>query len=73
MGEFPTQKQENFAKKISSILDIDLPRIKTKESYSRFISDNVEDLRREQRHMDEDFSTYGIDESDYIGHIPGDI
>lgn len=75
MGEFPTQKQEDYAKNIAQTLKIDLPGMKTKQAYSQFISENVNAYKRERQRWcasSEDLAMYGIDESDYIGHITGD-
>lgn len=49
MAEFPTQKQENYAKKIASTLGIALPGIRSKQAYSQFINDNVNAYKREQQ------------------------
>ena len=76
MGEFPTQKQEDYAKKIAQTLGIDLPDMRTKQAYSQFISKNVNAFKREQqrwRASSDDLEMYGIDECEYIGHIVGDI
>lgn len=73
MAEFPTQKQEYFAKEIADTLDIDLPKMKTKESYWKFINNNLTAYRAvktQYNFCEEDM--YGIDESDCLGHIPGD-
>ena len=70
----PTEKQVKYANDIAKTLGIDLPNIKTKESYWQFISDNVDAYKKEQRYiMADELCMYGIDECDYIGHIPGDI
>lgn len=54
MSEFPTQKQEDYAKAIAQTLHIDLPKMRTKEAYSRFISNNVNKYKREkQTYLDE--------------------
>ena len=76
MGEFPTPKQEDYAKKIAGTLGIDLPSMRTKQAYSQFISENVNAFKREQqrwRVSSDDLEMYGIDECEYIGHIPGDL
>lgn len=37
--ELPTQKQEDFAKVIADTLGVPSPTIRTKQAYSRYISD----------------------------------
>lgn len=54
MAEFPTQKQEDYAKKIARTLGIDLPSMRTKQAYSQFISENVNAFKREQQRFSMD-------------------
>ncbi len=61
MGEFPTQKQENFAKDIADALGIDLPKMRTKQAYSHFINENINAFKREQQ----SFSVSDLDDADY--------
>ena len=55
MTEFPTQKQENFARQIAETLEIDLPRERTKEAYSIFISQKINLFKREKQRYKEDY------------------
>ena len=76
MGEFPTQKQEDYARKIAKTLGISLPSMRTKQAYWIFINENENAYKREQqrwRASSDDLEMYGIDECEYIGHIVGDI
>lgn len=49
MGEFPTQKQEEYAKQISKKLGIELPSERTKVQYGYFISRHVNTYKREMQ------------------------
>ena len=49
MGEFPTQKQEDFARAIEDTLGVPLPIMRTKQSYSQYISENINAYRRERQ------------------------
>lgn len=53
MAEFPTQKQEDYAKKIANTLGLELPSMRTKQAYSHFISENVNAFKREQQRYHE--------------------
>ena len=85
--EDPTKKQIDFATSIAGVLDIELPQTYTKNVYHNFISTHIEEYKSELRRIrtkfrmqsycsyrfsDDDDLSY-MSESDYIGHIPGDI
>ncbi len=72
MGEFPTQKQERFAQLIANTLGIDLPNIKTKQSYWQFIRENKDIFQTKMNQYDEE-DMYMVSESNLVGHIPGDL
>ena len=43
--EMPTDKQIQFATEIAWVLNVPLPKIRTKQTYSEFISDNFSTYR----------------------------
>lgn len=47
MGEFPTQKQEEYAQLIAKTLGVPLPEERTKVQYGYFISRHVNTYKRE--------------------------
>lgn len=49
MSEFPTQKQEDFAKAIEDTIGISLPSMKTKQAYLQYISENINAYKRERQ------------------------
>ena len=84
---YPTKKQINFAFNIANVLGIEPPLTYTKSAYFNFISTHIEEFKSEMRRIhakfriqryhdyyfsDDDDLSY-MSESDYIGHIPGDI
>ena len=85
--DYPTKKQVQFAFDIANVLGIEPPLTYTKSVYSNFISSHIEEYSSELRRIrikfctqryhsyyfsDDDDLSY-MSESDYIGHIPGDI
>lgn len=63
MGEFATAKQESFAMDIANALNIPLPSVRTKIAYSQFISEHINEFKRQKQRydfIDEDMGhTYG--------------
>ena len=53
MGEFPTQRQEDFARAIEDTTGVPLPDVKTKQAYSRYISENINAYKRERQRWHE--------------------
>ncbi len=51
-----TTKQKIFAIKISNTLNIDLPVEDTVKSYCNFISENIEDFKKEQRKIRDEWN-----------------
>ena len=49
MNEFPTQKQKDFARAIEDTIGTPLPTIKTKQTYSQYISENINAYKRERQ------------------------
>ena len=49
MSEFPTQKQEDFARAIEDTLGVPLPSMRTKLAYSQYISENINAYKREKQ------------------------
>lgn len=45
LNEPPTEKQAQFANAIAELLEIELPELKTKITYSDFISENIDAYR----------------------------
>ena len=58
MGEFPTQKQEDFARAIEDTTGVPLPNMRTKQAYSQYISENINayKLERQKRHSIDDYN-----------------
>ena len=60
MGEFPTLKQENFARDIAVALNIELPSMRTKQAYSNFINEHINEFKRSKQrygYVDEDMAS----------------
>lgn len=85
--DYPTKKQIDFAFNIANTLGIEASLTYTKSAYFNFISTHIEEFKSELRRIrakfrtqryhnyyfsDDDDLSY-MSESDYIGHIPGDI
>ena len=51
MAEFPTKRQEDTAKIIARTLKRPLPSVKTKQTYEKFIKDNIMLLKESGRNM----------------------
>ena len=45
LNEPPTDKQVQFAQEIADLLELELPKLKTKITYSEFISENIDEYR----------------------------
>lgn len=72
MAEFPSEKQTNYAKIIAKALNIDLPNMRTKQSYWNFIHEHQNEFLKTTRSSFYEEDMYGIDESEVVGHILGD-
>lgn len=49
MSEFPTQKQEDFARAIEDTIGVSLPSMRTKQAYSQYISKNINAYKNERQ------------------------
>ena len=65
-AEPPTLKQENFAERIASVLRIEMPKDKTKQTYSNFISANLDAFNREQQRRKPYYDDFT---EDSVGHL----
>lgn len=71
----PIEKQINYAEAIGNRLGLDTNKLVTKHQYWEFINKNQSEFKNKTGQF-ESFGfmyTYGLDEYDFIGHIPGDI
>jgi hypothetical protein len=59
MSEFPTQKQEDFARAIHEATGVPLPAMRTKQVYSLYISSYINAFKRERQKW------HGIDDYDW--------
>lgn len=59
MAEFPTKRQEDTAKIIAKTLKRPLPSVKTKQTYEKFIKDNINAFKRERQKYVTDYD-YGL-------------
>ena len=49
MSVFPTQKQEDFARAIEDTTGVPLPTMRTKQTYSKYINENINAYKRERQ------------------------